>query len=98
MKVERGFLGGFLVLGFVIFVAGFLVGMLALAMVRVESDITLWAFMLFSLGFVLGLLTIALVLVIMRLNRLGEKPSESRQKLAIAFWVLPFLCRLPSRI
>lgn len=77
MKVEKGFLGGFLVLGFVIFVAGFLMGMLALAMVRVESDITLLAFMLFSLGFVLGLLTIGLVLVIMRLGKLGEKPQQS---------------------
>jgi len=74
MKVERGFLGGFLVLGFVIFVAGLLTGMLALAMVRVESDITLLAFMVFALGFILGLLTIALVLVIMRLNKLSEKP------------------------
>jgi len=74
MKVEKGFLGGFLVLGFVIFVAGFLTGMLALAMVRVELDTTLLAFMLFLLGFILGVLTIALALVIRRWNRLSKKP------------------------
>jgi hypothetical protein len=77
MKVERGFLGGFLVLGFVIFVAGFLTGMLALAMVRAESDITTLTLMWFLLGFVLGLLTIALALVIVRWNRLSKKPQQS---------------------
>ena len=77
MKVERGFLGGFLVLGFVIFVAGFLMGMLALAMVRVEMDATLLAVMWLLLGFVLGVLTIALALVIRRWNRLSEKPQQS---------------------
>lgn len=77
MKVERSFLGGFLVLGFVIFVAGFLTGFLALAMVRVELDTTLLTFMWFLLGFVLGVLTIALALVIVRWNRLNKKPQQS---------------------
>ena len=77
MKVERGFLGGFLVLGFVIFVAGFLTGMLALAMVRVEMDATLLAVMWLLLGFVLGLLTIALALVVRRWNRLTKKSQQS---------------------
>ena len=72
--MKRGFLGGFLVLGFAIFIAGFLTGMLAIAVVPSESD-TLIEFLIFALGFVLGLLTIALTWVVVKLARMKESGS-----------------------
>lgn len=65
-------MSGFLVLGFVIFVAGFLVGMLAIAVIPVESDLTLLGFLFFALGLVVGLLTVGLVLMLRR-KKAGEK-------------------------
>jgi len=75
MPAEQGFIGGFLVLGFVIFIGGFLTGMLAIALIPVKSDITLLGLMIFTLGFITGLLTIALLLVIVRKTKSSEKSS-----------------------
>ena len=72
MKVERGFIGGFIVLGFAIFIVGFLTGMLAIAVISVKSDVTLLLFMTFTLGLLTGLLAMALVLVTIRLTKLRE--------------------------
>jgi hypothetical protein len=72
MDLEKGFLGGFLVLGFVIFVVGFLTGMLALVVVSVGRDITSIGVMLFALGFILGMLTIALTMVMIKLSKLQK--------------------------
>jgi hypothetical protein len=72
---KEGFAVGFLVLGFVIFIVGFLTGMLAFAMISVKPDMTALGFMIFTLGFVTGLLTIALLLVLMKLSKLTEKSS-----------------------
>jgi hypothetical protein len=58
---ERGFIGGFLVLGFAIFITGFLTGMLAIALIPVKPDFTVLEFMLLVLGFVTGMVTIALI-------------------------------------
>lgn len=75
MEVKQGFIGGFLVLGFVIFVAGFLTGMLAIAIIPIGTDSTTLGLMFFILGFMTGMVTIALVLVIQKLTELTSKSS-----------------------
>jgi len=72
MDLEKGFLGDFLVLGFVIFIAGFLTGMLAIAVVSVSRDVMSVGVMLFALGFILGMLTIALTMVMIKLSKLQK--------------------------
>ncbi len=74
-KLEEGFLAGFLVLAFVVFIFGFLVGMVAIAMIPIRSDYTLLGFMLFSLGFVCAIVIIALFIVLIRLREYTQKPS-----------------------
>jgi hypothetical protein len=70
MGLEKGFLGGFLVLGVTIFVAGFLAGMLFLGTIHVSSDTATVGLMSFVLGLITGMLTIALVLVVMRIREI----------------------------
>ncbi len=74
-KLEEGFLAGFLVLAFVVFIFGFLVGMVAIALIPIRSDYTLLGFMLFSLGFVCAIAVIALFIVLIRLREYTQKPS-----------------------
>jgi len=75
MQFERGFRGGFLVLTFVVFVVGFLTGMLAVALIPIGTDLTALGFMIFALGFVSGMLTIALVLMTVKTAELTKKTS-----------------------
>jgi hypothetical protein len=70
---KEGFIGGFLVLGFVIFVIGFLTGMLAIAFIPVKPDVTTLSLMVFIFGFITGIMTIALMLVIVNVRKLTEK-------------------------
>jgi hypothetical protein len=72
---EEGFLGGFLVLAFVIFIVGLLAGMVMVSFIPVKADITMLAFMVFIFGFITGMVTVALVLVIMKLRELARKAS-----------------------
>jgi len=72
---EEGFLGGFLVLGFVIFIVGFLAGMVAIAFIPVNAESTTLAFMVFIFGFITGMVTVALLLVIVKLRELTRKSS-----------------------
>jgi len=65
-------MGGFLVLGFVIFTIGLIAGMLTIAMIPVKTDFAT-VFMIFVLGFMTGMITIALVLVIMNFTELTKK-------------------------
>lgn len=74
VKEER-FIGGFLVLSFVIFIVGFLTGMLAVAFIPVTSDFTALAFMVFIFGFITGMVTIALLLVILKTRELTRESS-----------------------
>jgi len=69
MDVKEGFIGGFLILGFVVFIVGFLTGMLAIALIPVRPDFTALGFMVFTFGFITGMVTIALLLVIVKLTR-----------------------------
>ena len=73
MNVKEGFIGGFLVLGFVVFIVGFLTGMLAIALIPARPDFPALEFMIFIFGFISGMVTIALVLVIVKLNELTRK-------------------------
>ena len=66
MDLGKGFLGAFLVLGFALFIAGFLTGMLAFAVVPVSSDLTTLGTMVFLLGLVYGILTVTLAIVFSR--------------------------------
>jgi hypothetical protein len=75
MNLKESFLGGFLVLEFVIFIVGFLTGMLTIAFIPVKPDFTVLALMVFIFGFLTGMLTIALALVIVKLRELTRKPS-----------------------
>jgi sugar phosphate permease len=74
MVTDRSFVTGFLVLGFAIFIAGFITGMLAIAVLPLSSDATAVGFTFFLLGFVTGMLAIALTLATIKLTRV-EKGS-----------------------
>jgi hypothetical protein len=72
---EEGFIGGFLALGFVIFIVGFLAGMVAIAFIPVSADFTALAFLVFIFGFITGMVTVALLLVIIKLRELAQHSS-----------------------
>jgi hypothetical protein len=73
MGLEKGFLGGFLVLAFALFIAGILTGMLSFAVLHVTPDFATVGLMIFAFGFLLGMLAVALTLVVVRLS--GEQRS-----------------------
>jgi hypothetical protein len=72
---EEGFVGGFLVLGFAIFIVGFLAGMVAVGFIPVSGESTTLALMVFMLGFITGMITVTLLLVIIKLRELAKKAS-----------------------
>jgi uncharacterized membrane protein YciS (DUF1049 family) len=81
MSLEKGFLGGFLILGFAIFIAGFLTGMLAFAVAQASSDLATLGLMIFALGFVAGILTVGLTYTFMRWRKKQRQNlSESELK------------------
>jgi hypothetical protein len=71
----KGFIGGFIVLGFAIFLIGLLTGMLAIEILQVESDFSMLWVMVFSVGFLSGAVVSVIVLIIIRLIRSRRKPS-----------------------
>jgi hypothetical protein len=72
---EEGFLGGFLILCFVIFIVGFLAGMVVVSFIPVNSEFTALALMVFVFGFMAGMVTVALLLVIVKLRELRKVSS-----------------------
>ncbi|MEM3458754.1 MAG: hypothetical protein QXN36_03905 [Candidatus Bathyarchaeia archaeon] len=74
MAREDGFIGGFLVLAFVVFIAGFLVGMLAIMVIPVSADTTMLGLLFFALGFVVGILAVGLVWVVFKRRKSAAKP------------------------
>jgi uncharacterized membrane protein YciS (DUF1049 family) len=81
MDLEKGFLGGFLILGFALFIAGFLTGMLAFAVAQASSDLATLGLMIFALGFVAGILTVGLTYTFMRWRKKQRQNlSESELK------------------
>jgi hypothetical protein len=76
MQVGKGFIAGFLVLGFAIFVFGFLVGLYSIAVIPATADAASLGVLAFGIGLIAGVLVVALILVIMRFNEMA-KSSKS---------------------
>jgi len=74
VKFRRGFVEGFLVLSFAIFILGFLTGMLAIALTNVKMDPSA-LFVVFSVGLITGILVVALALVCVKAKSLEEPAS-----------------------
>jgi hypothetical protein len=62
---EEGFLGGFLVLGFAIFIVGFLAGVVT-AFISVSTEPATLTAIVFIFGFMTGLVTFAILRVIVK--------------------------------
>jgi hypothetical protein len=69
--MEKDILASFLALSFVIFIAGFLAGILSIGLVPLEMD-SVALFTIFLLGYVAGALTVILALVAIILLRLRK--------------------------
>jgi len=67
MKVEKELVKGFLVLGFAIFILGFLAGMSTLALAFTKMDLAI-LFVVFSVGLLVGILIVVLILLIIKLK------------------------------
>jgi len=72
MDLEKGFVGGLLVLRVIVFVAGFLAGMLFLGTVHVPSDAAMIGLMSFAFGLITGMVTVALVLVVVKIREIQK--------------------------
>jgi hypothetical protein len=70
---KEGFASSLLVLGFSIFIIGFLTGMIAIAFIPVKPDVATLTLMVFIFGFLTGMITIALILVILKLRELNGR-------------------------
>ncbi len=75
MNIREGFIGGFLVLAFAVFIVGFLTGMLTIALMSIKFDFTELGVIVFVAGFMTGMVTITLVRVIVKSAGLTRKPS-----------------------
>lgn len=75
-NLKEGFVGGFLILGFALFVGGFILGMLANSLIEVNSPEEIML-NLFILGLLIGMLTIALLFVIVKLVIFTKNPSTN---------------------
>jgi hypothetical protein len=70
---KEGFLGGFLVLGFAIFIVGFLTGAVVVEFIPINGDFTTLSFIVFILGFITGMITVTLSLIIVKFRELTKK-------------------------
>ncbi|MEM3551815.1 MAG: hypothetical protein QXV01_12090 [Candidatus Bathyarchaeia archaeon] len=64
-----GSMDNILVLGFVIFIAGFLAGLLAILMIPVSPDVTIFGVIYFILGFAVGIIVFALMRLTVKIKR-----------------------------
>ena len=71
---EGGLIGGFLVLGFAIFIVGFLAGLVT-AFISVSTEPATLEFMVFIFGFMTGMVAVAITLVIVRSRRVTRHSS-----------------------
>ncbi len=69
MPLDREYLFGFLVLGFAMFIAGFLTGILAIAVLDAPLGAEGIGVMAFALGFVGGVILMAIVVVTLRTRK-----------------------------
>jgi VIT1/CCC1 family predicted Fe2+/Mn2+ transporter len=72
MQVEKGFIAGFLVLGFAIFIFGFLTGLYSIAVIPATADAASLGILAFAVGVLLGALLVAMILTIIRFNEMAK--------------------------
>lgn len=82
--MERGFLGSFLVLAFGVFIAGFLTGILAIAILNFSLDVATLGFMYFLVGLIAGLVIIVVAMVAWRIRK--REPLWFAGEKARLFW------------
>jgi len=76
-RLKEGFLGGFLILSCVIFIIGFMTGIVAISLVPAKPDFAAFGFAVFAFGFLIGMVTIVLLQVIIKLNEMTKQPKSS---------------------
>lgn len=76
-QLKEGFLGGFLILSCVIFIIGFLAGMLAIFLIPAKPDVAAFGFAVFVCGLLIGIVIIVLLQVIIKWNRLRKRSEPS---------------------
>jgi len=72
MQVDKGFIAGFLVLGFAIFIFGFLTGLYSIAVIPATADAASLGILAFAVGVLLGALLVAMILTIIRFNEMAK--------------------------
>jgi membrane-bound ClpP family serine protease len=78
LNLEKGFLGGFLIMGFALFVTGFLTGMLSIAVLHAPSDFTTLGLITFALGLAVGIFIVVFTIAIIR-HRKNQDPEQPRE-------------------
>jgi len=84
MRVERGFLGGFLVLAFGVFIAGFLTGILAIAILNFSLDVATLGFMYFLVGLLTGSVILIIAITAWRIRK--QEPLWFAGEKTRLFW------------
>jgi cytochrome c biogenesis factor len=75
MTVSKDYLFGFIVLGFAIFIAGFLTGLLAIAVLNLSVSATDAGMMFLALGFIAGTVLATLIALVIRIRAERKKQS-----------------------
>jgi len=70
---KEGFLGGFLVLGFAIFIVGFLAGVVA-AFISISTEPVTLTALVFIFGFMTGVVTYAILQVVVKSRKSTRRP------------------------
>jgi uncharacterized protein (DUF983 family) len=71
---EEGFLGGVLVLGFALFIVGFLAGVVA-AFVSISAEPAWLELIIFVFGLMTGIVALAIMQVIVKSRKFARRPS-----------------------
>ncbi len=69
MRVDQGFLGGFLILAFAVFIAGFLTGILSIAILNFSLNVAQLGFLYFLVGLIAGLVVLILALTAWKIRK-----------------------------
>jgi hypothetical protein len=83
MQVDKGFIAGFLVLGFAIFILGFLTGLYSIVVIPATADAASLGILAFAVGVLLGALLVAMILTIIRFNEMA-KAAKSQGSSTVA--------------
>jgi hypothetical protein len=84
MRAERGFLGGFLILAFAVFIAGFLTGILSIAVLNFSLDAATLGFVYFVVGMLTGLIILVVVMTAWRIRK--QEPFWFAGEKSRLFW------------